>query len=169
MKRGRPGKGAKRHKKQAVHFATTTSHPPPVTHTIAHFTSQGLVQRIAVSDPSTSFFGHGPWSSFNNVMRTVDTIGASKTPRTVQRLEQSLIDRIAPDLAAWSPTSSEYQDYLQNIPLTNEEGALTPEHSNSPYSEEWLNQLEPTPVFSNEEDPNTPWGLGRPMASITPA
>ena len=86
-KRGRPGKGAKRCKKQAIHFATTASHPPPAVHTIVHFTPQGLAQRIAVLDPSTFFFGHVPWFSFNNAMRTVDTIGASKTPRTVQRLE----------------------------------------------------------------------------------
>ena len=138
-KRGHPGKGAKRHKKQAIHFATTASHPPPVAHTIMHFTPQGLAQRIAVSDPSTSFFGHGPWSSFNNAMRTADAIGASKTPRTIQRLKQSLIDQIALDPAEWSPTSSEYLDYLHNIKIDSEEGAPTPDCSTSPVMEEWLN------------------------------
>ena len=97
-----------------------------------------------------------PLHSFNNAIRTADAIGASKTPRTVQRLEQSLIDWIDPNPVEWSPTSLKYRDYLQNIPLTDEKGVPTPEHSNSPYAEEWLNWLELTPVFSNIEDSNTP-------------
>jgi len=92
-KRGSAGKG-KKAKFGKVHFITTTSGPAPVAHSIAHFTPQGMEQRLAVSDPVTSFFGQGPWPSFNNVMTMVDHLQVPRTQRTVQRLEQSLLERI---------------------------------------------------------------------------
>jgi hypothetical protein len=92
-KRGSAGKGKKK-KFGAVHFASAPSGPAPVTHTVVHIGPQGLFQRLEVSDPVSSSFGQGPWASFNNAMTIVDSLEVPKTQRTVQRLEQSLLDRI---------------------------------------------------------------------------
>src|SRR6267142_696530 len=53
-----------------------------------------MEQWLAVSDPVTSSFGQGPWPSFNNTMMVVDHLQVPRTQRTVQRLEQSLLERI---------------------------------------------------------------------------
>src|SRR6266850_2456289 len=92
-KQGSAGKG-KKTKYGKVHFVTTASGPAPVVHSIAHFTLQGMEQQLAVSDPVTSSFGQGPWPSFNNVMMMVDHLQVPRTQRTVQRLEQSLLEQI---------------------------------------------------------------------------
>jgi hypothetical protein len=78
-KRGSAGKGKK--KFGAVHFASAPSGPAPVVHTIVHIGPQGLSQRLAVSNPCSSSFGQGPWTSFNNVMSMVDYIQVPKTQR----------------------------------------------------------------------------------------
>jgi hypothetical protein len=92
-KRGSAGKGKKK-KFGAVHFASAPSGPASVAHTIAHISPQGLYQRLEVSDPVSSSFGQGPWASFNNAMTMADSMEVLKTQRTVQQLEQSLLDRI---------------------------------------------------------------------------
>src|SRR6266850_1650648 len=53
-----------------------------------------MEQWLAVSAPVTSSFGQGPWPSFNNTMMVVDHLQVPRTQRTVQRLEQSLLERI---------------------------------------------------------------------------
>jgi hypothetical protein len=93
-KRGSAGKGKKK-KFVAVHFASTPSGPAPVAHTVMHFSPQGFHQRLEVSNPISSSFGQGPWASFNNAMTMADSLQVPKTQRTVQQLEQSLLDRIA--------------------------------------------------------------------------
>src|SRR6266850_4579354 len=92
-KQGSAGKG-KKAKYGKVHFVTTASGPAPVAHSIAHFTPQGMEQQLAVSNPVTSSFGQGPWPSFNNAMIMADHLQVPRTQRTVQRLEQSLLEWI---------------------------------------------------------------------------
>jgi hypothetical protein len=92
-KRGSAGKGKKK-KFGAVHFASAPSGPAPVAHTVTHIGLQGLYQRLEVSDPITSSFGQGPWTTFNNAMTMADSLEVPKTQRMVQRLEQSLLQRI---------------------------------------------------------------------------
>jgi gag-polypeptide of LTR copia-type len=91
-KRGSAGKGKK--KFGAVHFTSAPSGLAPVAYTIVHISPQGLFQRLEVSNPITSSFGQGPWTSFNNVMQMVDSLQVPKTQRMVQQLEQSLLERI---------------------------------------------------------------------------
>jgi gag-polypeptide of LTR copia-type len=77
-KRGSAGKGKKK-KFGAVHFASAPSGPAPVAHTVAHIGPQGLYQRLEVSDPVTSSFGQGPWTTFNNAMTMADSLQVPKT------------------------------------------------------------------------------------------
>jgi hypothetical protein len=84
-----------RRRKGAVHFTSTPSGLAPVAHTITHFSPQGFHQRLEVSDPISSSFGQGPWTSFNNAMTMADSLQVPKTQRMVQQLEQSLLEQIA--------------------------------------------------------------------------
>ena len=83
------GKGQKR-KFGAVHFATATSPTVPVAHTVASLTPRGLTQRPEVSEPPSSFFEQGPWTSFNTTIISADHLQVPKTQRNIQILEQSL-------------------------------------------------------------------------------
>jgi hypothetical protein len=105
-KRGSAGKGKKK-KFGAVHFASTPSGLAPVAHTVTHIGPQGLYQRLEVSDPVSSSFGQGPWASFNNAMTMADSLQVPKTQRTVQQLEQSLLDRIKRTPTPESTSSAE--------------------------------------------------------------
>jgi hypothetical protein len=75
-KKKKRGSAGKRKKKKfgAVHFTSTPSGPAPVMHTIMHFSPHGCQQRLEVSDPISSSFEQGPWTSFNNVMTMVDSL-----------------------------------------------------------------------------------------------
>jgi hypothetical protein len=77
-KRGSAGKGKKK-EFGAVHFASTPCGLAPVAHTVVHFSPQGFHQRLEVSDPVSSSFGQGPWTSFNNVMTMADSLEVRKT------------------------------------------------------------------------------------------
>ena len=90
-KRSSTVKGQKK-KFGAVHFATATSPAAPVAHTVVSLTLRGLAQRIEVSEPPSSSFGQGPWTSFNTVMISADHLQVPKTQRNIQRLEESLLD-----------------------------------------------------------------------------
>ena len=81
-KRSSAGKGQKK-KFGAVHFATATSPAVPVAHTIASLTPRGLAQRIEVSEPPSSSFGQGPWTSFNTAMISADHLQVPKTQRNI--------------------------------------------------------------------------------------
>jgi hypothetical protein len=68
---GSTGKGQKK-KFGAVHFATATSPAVLVAHTVASLMPRGLAQRIEVSEPPSSSFRQGPWTSFNTAMISAD-------------------------------------------------------------------------------------------------
>ena len=71
------GKGQKK-KFGAVHFTTATSPAAPVAH-VASLMLRGLVHRLEVSEPPSSSFGQGPWTSFNTVMISADHVTATCT------------------------------------------------------------------------------------------
>ena len=98
---GSTGKGQKK-KFGAVHFATATSPAAPVAHTIASLMPRGLAQRLEVSEPPSSSFGQGPWTSFNTAMISTDHLQVPKTQRNIQRLEKGLLEMSAsfPSLAS---------------------------------------------------------------------
>jgi hypothetical protein len=135
-KKGSAGKGKKK-KFGAVHFASAPSGPAPVAHTVAHIGPQGLYQRLEVSDPITSSFEQGPWTSFNNAMQMVDSLGVPKTQRMVQRLEQSLLQRI--ECAPMPKSTSSAEEPIQRpatpleyMDLEPPSVALTPERQMTP-------------------------------------
>jgi hypothetical protein len=149
-KRGSARKGKKK-KFGAVHFTSTPSGPAPVAHTVAHFTPQGFSQRLEVSDPCTSSFSQGPWSSFNNAMQMADSMQVLKTQRMVQQLKQSLLQRITPAPTpestssveeALSPRPATPLEYIDLEPLSV---APTPEH-----------QMTPPPTLPNRCSPASP-------------
>jgi hypothetical protein len=113
--RGSAGKGKKK-KFGAVHFTSTPTGPAPVAHTIIHFSLQGFHQRLEVSDPVSSSFGQGPWTSFNNAMTMADSLQVLKTQRMVQRLEQSLLDWIV--LTPMPELTSSAEETLSHHPAT---------------------------------------------------
>jgi hypothetical protein len=149
-KRGSPGKGKKK-KFGAVHCTSTPSGPAPVAHTVMHFGLQGFHQRLEVSDPISSSFGQGPWASFNNAMTMVDSLQVPKTQRMVQRLEQSLFERIKHAPTPKSTSSAEETPILRPVTpleymdLEPPSVAPTPEH-----------QMMPPPTPSNRHSPAPP-------------
>jgi gag-polypeptide of LTR copia-type len=161
-KRGSAEKGKKK-KFGAVHFASTPSGPAPVVHTVMHFSLQGFHQRLEVSDPVSSSFGQGPWTSFNNVMTMADSLQVPKTQRTVQRLEQSLLDQITlaptPELTssaeeAPTPHSATPLEYMNIVPPSV---APTPECQVMP---------PPTPPHRCSPAPPVAGNEGRPFCSF---
>ena len=114
------GKGQKK-KFGAVHFTTATSPAVPVTHTIASLMPRGLTQRLEVSEPPSSSFRQCPWTSFNTAMISTDHLQVPKTQRNIQRLEQSLLERIGP-LAQCPATPLEYLDSLPPTTAPTSEG-----------------------------------------------
>ena len=134
-KRSSTGKGQKK-KFGAVHFTTATSPAAPAAHTISSFTPRGLVQRLEVSDPPSSSFGQGPWTSFNTAMNTADHLQVPKTQRNVQRLEQSLLERSAsfPSLASITEELHGIEPPVQR-PATPLEYMDSPPPSTAPTSE----------------------------------
>jgi hypothetical protein len=149
-KRGSAGKGKKK-KFGAVHFASAPSGPVPVVHTIAHIGPQGLYQRLEVSDPVTSSFSQGPWTTFNNAMQMADSMQVPKTQRTVQRLEQSLLQRIERTPTPESTSSAEKTPIphpatpLEYMDLEPPSVAPTPER-----------QMTPPPTPPNRHSPAPP-------------
>ena len=81
-KHGSAGKGQKK-KFGAVHFATATSPAAPVAHTVMSLMLRGLAQRIEVSEPPSSSFRQGPWTSFNTAMISTDHLQVPKTQRNI--------------------------------------------------------------------------------------
>jgi gag-polypeptide of LTR copia-type len=161
-KRGSAGKGKKK-KFEAVHFTSTPSGPAPLVHTVVHFGPQGFHQRLEVSDPVSSSFGQGPWASFNNAMTMADSLQVLKTQRMVQRLEQSLLDRIEHAPTPESTSSAEETPIprpatpLEYMDLEPPLVALTPEH-----------QMMPPPTPPNRHSPAPPvaGNEGRPFWSF---
>jgi hypothetical protein len=149
-KRGSAGKGKKK-KFGAVHFASAPSGPASVAHTVAHIGPQGLYQRLEVSDPITSSFGQGPWTSFNNAMQMADSMEVLKTQRMVQQLEQSLLQRIEHAPTPESTSSAEETPIprpatpLEYMDLEPPSVAPTPEH-----------QMTPPPTPPNRRSPAPP-------------
>jgi hypothetical protein len=149
-KRGSAGKGKKK-KFGAVHFASTPSGLAPVAHTITHFSPQGFHQRLEVSDPVSSSFGQGPWTSFNNAMTMADSLQVPKTQRMVQQLEQSLLKRIALAPTPKSTSSAEEAPTpcsatpLEYMDIAPPSVALTPEC-----------QMTPPPTPPNRHSPAPP-------------
>jgi hypothetical protein len=154
-KRGYAGTGKKK-KFGAVHFVSTPSGPAPVAHTITHFSLQGFHQRLEVSNPISSSFGQGPWTSFNNAMTMADSLEVPKTQRTVQWLEQSLLDQIA--LAPMPESTSSAEETLSPRTVTPLEYmnlelpsvALTPKHQVTP-SPTPPNRCSPAPPVAGNE------------------
>jgi gag-polypeptide of LTR copia-type len=161
-KRGSAGKGKKK-KFGAVHFASAPSGPAPVAHTIAHIGPQGLYQRLEVSDPVTSSFGQGPWASFNNAMTMADSLEVPKTQRTVQRLEQSLLNRIEHAPTPESTSSVEETPIprpatpLEYMDLEPPSVAPTPERQMTP---------PPTPPIRRSPAPPVTGNGGHPFRSF---
>jgi hypothetical protein len=157
-KRGSAGKGKKK-KFGAVHFASAPSGPVPVVHTITHIGLQGLYQRLEVSDPVSSSFGQGPWASFNNAMTMADSMEVPKTQRTVQRLEQSLLDRIEHAPTPESTSSAEETPILrpatplEYMDLEPPSVALTPERQMTPPPTPPHRRSPAPPVVGNEGCP----------------
>jgi gag-polypeptide of LTR copia-type len=156
------GQGKKK-KFGAVHFTSTPSGLAPVAHTITHFSLQGFHQRLEVSDPISSSFGQGPWTSFNNAMTMADSLEVPKTQRTVQRLEQSLLNWIAlaptPESTssaeeAPTPCSATPLEYMDIAPPSV---APTPEHQVMP---------PPTPPHRCSPAPPIAGNEGRPFHSF---
>jgi hypothetical protein len=141
----------KKKKFGAVHITSTPSGPALVVHTIVHFSPQGFHQRLEVSDPVSSSFGQGSWTSFNNAMTMADSLQVPKTQRTVQWLEQSLLEQIA--LAPKPELTSSAEETLSPRPTTPLEYmdleppsvAPTPEH-----------QVTPPPTPPNRRSPVPP-------------
>jgi hypothetical protein len=160
-KRGSAGKGKKK-KFGAVHFTSTPSGPAPVAHTVTQFYLQGFPQRLEVSDPVSSF-GQGPWSSFNNAMSMADSLQVLKTQRTVQQLEQSLLERIACTPMPQSTSSAEEAPFpclptpLEYMDLAPPSVAPTPEHQVMP---------PPTPPHWHSPVPLIARNEGRPFCSF---
>jgi hypothetical protein len=161
-KRGSAGKGKKK-KFGAVHFASAPSGPAPVAHTVAHIGPQGLYQRLEVSDPVSSSFGQGPWASFNNAMTMVDSLQVLKTQRMVQRLEQSLLDRIECAPTPESTSSAEETPIphpatpLEYMDLEPPSVAPTPERQMTP---------PPTPPLRRSPAPAITGNEGHPFWSF---
>jgi hypothetical protein len=158
-KRGSAGKGKKK-KFGAVHFASAPSGPAPVAHTIAHIGPQGLYQRLEVSDPVTSSFGQGPWTTFNNAMQMADSLQVPKTQRTVQRLEQSLLQRI--ERAPTPESTSSAEETIQRPPTPLEYMDLKPP-SVAPTPER---QMMPPPTPRRSPAPPIAGNGGRPFRSF---
>jgi hypothetical protein len=157
-KRGSAGKGKKK-KFGAVHFTSTPSGPAPVAHTVTHFSPQGFHQRLEVSDLVSSSFGQGPWTSFNNAMTMADSLQVPKTQRTVQWLEQSLLDQIAlaptPKLTssakeAPTPRSATPLEYMDIAPSSV---APTPGHQAMPPPTSPYRCSPAPPIAGNEGHP----------------
>jgi hypothetical protein len=156
-KRGSAGKGKKK-KFGAVHFASTPSGPVPVAHTITHFGPQGFHQRLEVSDPISSSFGQGPWASFNNVMTMADSLQVPKTQRTIQRLEQSLLEWIECTPTPESTSSAEETPIPRPAtPLEYMDLEPTPKHQMVP---------PPTPPHRRSPVPPVAGNQGRPFRSF---
>jgi hypothetical protein len=161
-KRGSAGKGKKK-KFGAVHFASTPSGPAPVVHTVTHIGPQGFYQRVEVSDPISSSFGQGPWASFNNAMTMADSLQVPKTQRMVQRLEQSLLNRIERAPMPESTSSAEETPIphpatpLKYMDLEPPSVAPTPEHQMMP---------PPTPPHRHSQAPPIAGNEGRPFHSF---
>jgi hypothetical protein len=75
-----------------IYLVSTISLTLQTSHSIATITPQGLLQRIAVEDPKTSSFGNGPYASFNIAMTLAQHIGDCPSLRTVQALEEQVLD-----------------------------------------------------------------------------
>jgi gag-polypeptide of LTR copia-type len=152
------GQGKKK-KFGAVHFTSTPSGPAPVVHTIAHFGPQGFSQRLEVSDPVSSSFGQGPWSSFNDAMSMADSLQVPKTQRMVQQLEQSLLEWIAS--APMPKSTSSAKETLSPHPATPLEYmdleppsvVPTPEHQVTPPPTPPVRHSPAPPVTGNEGHP----------------
>src|SRR5580693_6402463 len=161
-KRGSAGKGKKK-KFGAVHFTSTPSGPAPVAHTVTHFSPQGFHQRLEVSDLVSSSFGQGPWTSFNNAMTMADSLEVPKTQRMVQRLKQSLLDRIERAPMPESTSSAEETPIphpatpLEYMDLEPPSVAPTPEHQMVP---------PPTPPHRRSPAPPVAGNEGRPFRSF---
>jgi hypothetical protein len=164
-KKKKRGSAGKRKKKKfgAVHFASTPSGPAPVAHTVVHISPQGFHQRLEVSDPVSSSFGQGPWASFNNAMTMADSLQVPKTQRMVQRLEQSLLDRIecapTPELTSSAKETPipHPATPLKYMDLEPPSVAPTPER-----------QMTPPPTLPNRRSPAPPvaGNEGRPFQSF---
>jgi hypothetical protein len=152
-KKKKRGSAGKRKKKKfgAVHFTSTPSGSAPVVHTVTHFSLQGFYQRLEVSDPISSSFGQGPWTLFNNAMTMADSLEVPKTQRTVQQLEQSLLDWIALTPTPESTSSAEEAPTpcsatpLEYMDIAPPSVAPTPEH-----------QVTPPPTPPNRHSPAPP-------------
>ena len=172
-KRGSAGKGQKR-KFGAVHFITATSPAAPAAQTIVSLTLRGLVQRLEVSDPLSSSFGQGPWTSFNTAMNTADHLQVPKTQRNVQRLKQSLLERSAsfPSLASIAEELHRIKppvqcpatplEYFDSLPPTM---APTPEGGSPIIPERYLPS--PPPVEGNGGCPFLIMGPVHPLNDRT--
>jgi hypothetical protein len=127
-----------------------------------HISLQGLYQRLEVLDPITSSFGQGPWTSFNNAMIMADSMEVLKTQRMVQRLKQSLLQRIECAPMPESTSSAEEPipcpaTPLEYMDLEPPSVAPTPEH-----------QMMPPPTPHNRHSPAPPIARnrGRPFHSF---
>jgi hypothetical protein len=129
--------------------------PPLIQHQLCtlfvHIGPQGFYQRLEVSDPVSYSFGQGPWASFNNAMTMADSLQVPKTQRTVQWLEQSLLDRIEHAPTPKSTSSAEETPIpcpatpLEYMDLEPPLVAPTPEH-----------QMMPSPTPPNRRSPAPP-------------
>jgi hypothetical protein len=118
-----------------------------------------------VTDRNTvsSSFGQGPWTSFNNAMTMVDSLQVPKTQRTVQWLEQSLLEQIAHTPTSELTSSAEETPIpcpatpLKYIDLEPPSVAPTPEHQMTP---------PPTPPHRCSPAPPVAGNEGRPFHSF---